>query len=89
MEAIKLELQLNNKNREDGLKITIHGSHSYNFLKGSAIHRGIQQQLPLPIPVFIILYVHTPSSLGPQPLSIAFPPDNAPPPLLIPTILFI
>ena len=67
----------------------IYGSHSYNFLKGSATHHGIHQHLPLPIPVFIILYVYTPSSLGQQSLSIAFPPDNAPSPLFIPTTILI
>jgi hypothetical protein len=39
-ESIKLELQSNNLNR------AIHGSHSYNVLKGSAAHRRIRQQLP-------------------------------------------
>jgi hypothetical protein len=53
MEAIKLELQLNNKNREDGQKLRINVSHAYSFLKGSATHCGIHQQLPLPIPVFV------------------------------------
>jgi hypothetical protein len=59
MEAIKLELQLNDKNREDGQKRRIHGSHAHSFLEGSATHCGIHQQLPLPIPVLIILYVYT------------------------------
>jgi hypothetical protein len=88
-EAIKLELQLNNKKREDGLKLCNSWKPLTQLLKRKCHTSCDSSATTLPIPVFIILYVYTPSSLGTQSLSIAFPPDNTPPPLLIPTTILI